>query len=213
MSTILGILSAILVIVWGLFRKKPAPAKQVFIPRYVHPGHTWTRMTDDGDVLIGIDDFAQTVLGRVDSLKLPRLLRFARQGQPLLQLSHGKRSVPFVSPLSGRVIEKNEMVLNNPSLINSAPYGDGWLVRIRPGRFAIESHNLFTGKTAQQFTEQAKEHLVRLFSRTPALMYQDGGVIIKDLSDRLSDDEWNLMVQEMFLVDKPDGEKRAIPQW
>ncbi len=211
MTTVLGILSAVLVIIWGMFRKKPAETKPVFVPRYIHPGHTWTRMTEDGDVLVGIDDFAQTVLGKVDGLKLPRLLHFARQGQPVLRVAHGKRSVQFVSPLSGRVIEKNEMVLNNPSIINSAPYGDGWLIRIRPGRFEIESHNLFTGKTAQQFIEQAKEQLVRLFSGTPALMYQDGGVIIKDLSDRLSDDEWNLMVREFF--GDPDEERRTIPQW
>lgn len=212
MSTILGILSALVIIIWGIIRKRPVPTNPVFVPRYIHPGHTWTRMTADGDALVGIDDFAQTVLGRIDTVGLPRLLHRARQGQPVFRLAHGKREVEFVSPLSGRVIEKNEMVMNNPSLVNSAPYGDGWLVRIRPARFAIESHNLFAGKTAHQFIEQAKEQLVRLFSGTPALMYQDGGIIIKDLSDRLSDDEWNLLVREFFCVD-PEGGRGAVPQW
>jgi hypothetical protein len=102
-------------------------------------------------------------------------------------------------------------------LINASPYADGWLVRIRPRKLKVEVNNLFTGKATSHFIEQAKEQLVRIFSTTPALMYQDGGVIIKDLSERVSDDEWKLLAKEFFLADDNDNvstrKKFFVPQW
>ncbi len=217
MSVILGIMTACILIIWGMLRKtKPNIVNNsVLIKRYVHPGHAWMRMTDDGDALVGIDEFAQTIVGVVDGVELPRLLKRVEQGQSAWKVRHHHRVVPFVSPVSGRVIQKNEMVLRNPMLINAAPYGDGWLLRIRPRKLKAEVNNLFTGKAMSHFIEQAKEQLVRIFSTTPALMYQDGGIIIKDLSERVSDDEWKLLAKEFFLADENGSAspRQFVPQW
>jgi hypothetical protein len=93
-------------------------------------------------------------------------------------------------------------VLTDPALINSSPYGDGWLIRVRPRRLAAQIHNLITGKTSQQWLDGARVQLARFFSGTPALMYQDGGVMLTNIADRCSDDEWNRLVNEFFLVDE-----------
>jgi glycine cleavage system H protein len=203
MSAILAIATACVLIIWGVFHKakKSVAAKPVFVKRYIHRGHTWMRATDDGDVLVGIDDFAQSLVGSIDDVELPRLLRRVKQGHPAWSLRHHRRVVPFVSPVSGRVIEKNEMVLRNPLLVNSSPYGDGWLLRVRPSKLESQLNNLFTGKAAQQLLEMAKGQLVRLFSTTPALTYQDGGVLLKNLGDRCSDEEWEALKKEFFLVE------------
>ncbi|MDL1893062.1 glycine cleavage system protein H [Sphingobacteriales bacterium CHB3] len=219
MSAILAFLTACVLIVWGMFRKtkKKEEMQPVFVRRYVHPGHTWMKMTEDGDVLVGVDEFAQSLIGTIDSVELPRLLRRVEQGSVAWSVRHGDRVVRMVSPVSGRVIEKNEMVLNNPLLVNSSPYNDGWLLRIRPMKLQTQINNLFTGKAMQQWLEQAKEQLVRIFSTTPALMYQDGGVIVKDLADKVSDEEWNTLEREFFLTgDQSDDNlhsKKSVPQW
>jgi len=116
----------------------------------------------------------------------------------------------MVSPVTGRVIEKNEMVLNDPSLVNSSPYGDGWLIRVRPRRLPAQLHNMLTGKPAGQWQDAVRAQLSRFFSGTPALMYQDGGVLVTNLCERCSDDEWNRLLKEFFLVNEQtkQSEKR-----
>jgi len=204
MSTILALVTVMALMAARLIRRTGsgvAVQSPVIVRRYIHPGHAWMRETEDGDVLVGIDDFAQSLIGTVDGLELPRLLRSVAQGEVAWKIRHGSRALPMVCPVSGRVIEKNEMVLTDPSLVNSSPYGDGWLIRVRPRRLRSETHNLITGKSAGQWLDSARAQLARFFSGTPALMYQDGGVMLTNLADRCSEDEWGRLVSEFFLVD------------
>ena len=182
-------------------RRRSVSETPVLIKRYIHPGHAWVRETEDGDVLVGIDDFAQSLIGAVEGVKLPRLLSRVRQGSCAWHLTHGSKTVPMLSPVTGRVIEKNEMVLHNPSLVNSSPYADGWLIRVRPRKLPGQLHNLLTGKAAHQWTDVVRAQLGRFFSGTPALMFQDGGVLVNNLADRCSDDEWRRLVKEFFLAE------------
>jgi glycine cleavage system H protein len=203
MSVLLAIAFLLVIILAEIVRaKKRAPAsKPVIVQRYVHPGHTWLRKTEDGDVLVGVDDFAQSVIGRVDEVKLPRLLHHVKQGVPGWKVRHNERWVQLVSPVSGWVTQTNEMVRINPSLLNTSPYGDGWLIRVRPFRLGEQLQNLFTGKAIQRWQDAARAQLNRMFSGVPALMYQDGGTLLMDICDRCSDEEWKAIEHELFLSD------------
>ena len=205
MSAILAFVTGIIIMVIGLIRHSTRGAvapSPVIVKRYHHPGHTWVRETEDGDVLVGIDDFAQSLIGTIEGLELPRLLKSVEQGEIAWKVRHGSRVVPMVCPVSGRVIEKNEMVLADPALVNSSPYGDGWLLRVKTRRLPSQLNNLITGKSAQHWLDGARARLAGFFSGTPALMYQDGGVMLKDLADRCSEEEWEKLVCEFFLVDE-----------
>jgi glycine cleavage system H protein len=203
MSIILAIILAAILIIAGVLRPRHTrnPVAQVLVRRYVHPGHGWLRSTEDGDVIVGMDNFAQSVIGSIDTVALPRLLRRVEQGGVAWEVVHGERRLKMVSPVSGRVVEKNEMVLNNPSLINNSPYGDGWLFKVHPTKLSPQLHNLLTGKTVAEWQETVKARLSRYFSATPALMYQDGGVMIPNLSERCSEQEWNGLTKEFFLTE------------
>jgi hypothetical protein len=74
-------------------------------------------------------------------------------------------------------------------------------MRIKPRKLSSQLPNLLSGKAVQQWQEDARAQLSRFFSGTPALMYQDGGVMLKNLSDRCSDEEWEALKKEFFLVD------------
>ena len=201
MSAILALITVIvLVIASALRRKTPAAVPPVFVKRYIHPGHMWVRETADGEVLVGIDEFAAGLIGSVDGLELPRMLRSVRQGEVAITVRHGSRRVPLISPVTGRVVGKNEMVAAKPSLAGDAPYGEGWLLRIRPRRLDAQLHNLLSGKPAQQWLDAARSQLAGFFSGTPALMYQDGGSLIDNLGDRCSDEEWERLVSTFFLT-------------
>ena len=205
MSLILALLTCMTLIVVGLIRsrnRKPH-VEEVIVPRYFHNGHSWARETEDGDVIVGIDDFAQSVIGSVDEITLPRLLRRVKQGKETWTIIHGRRALTVISPVSGRIVEKNEMVMRNPSLLNTAPYGDGWLLRVKTRSFALQRKNLLTGKIAHEWLDTAQARLHSFFQTTPALMYQDGGVVLKNISDRCSDDEWQRLVATFFQTKEP----------
>ena len=100
MSVILGIATACILIIWGLLRTKKQHTAPVLVRRYIHPGHAWMRETEDGDVLVGIDDFAQAVVGTVREVELPRLLKHVKHGEAAWRVRHHHRLVPFVSPVT-----------------------------------------------------------------------------------------------------------------
>jgi glycine cleavage system H protein len=208
MSTILGLLTAAILIGIGALRarKTEEHVAPVIVRRFVHPGHAWVRETEDGDVLIGIDDFAQSVLGSVDAVSLPRTLKSLKQGGTGFVLGHGSRSIRFISPVSGRVMQRNDMVLANPTLVNRSPYADGWLIRVRPSKLSMQLKNLLTGKPAQQWQDNVRARLTQFFSAaTPALMYQDGGEFVHDLSDKCSAQECDSLIKEFFHADAPSA--------
>jgi glycine cleavage system H lipoate-binding protein len=183
-------------------KEKPAEvAKPVLVKRYVHPGHSWLKITQDGDVLVGLDDFGQSLIGTIDEVKLPRLLRRIRQGESGWTVRHGNRSIAMRSPVTGWIVERNEMVLNNPSLINSAPYGDGWLFKVRPSKINLQLQNLLTGRDASRWQDTERAELGRFFTGTPALMFQEGGVLLQNLADKCSDTEWKSLAAKFFHVD------------
>jgi glycine cleavage system H protein len=206
MSVLLALTAVVLLIAWSMIRgKKPQKAAPpVLIQRYVHAGHAWLRMTEDGDVLVGIDDFAQSVIGTIEEVRLPRLLGRLKQGNTGWFVRHGRRVIPIVSPVTGRVIQKNEMAMHNPALLNSSPYGDGWVLRVRPRKLSPQLSNLFFGRVAMQWQDLARAQLARMFSATPALLLQDGGLMLHDLADRCSDAEWRAIEREVFLAGDDD---------
>lgn len=104
----------------------------------------------------------------------------------------------MVSPVSGWVVEKNEAVMHNPRLINASPYGEGWLIKVKPTELRAELNNTLSGRAAHKWQDFVRANLAGLFSGNAALSFQDGGVIISDLSERCSDEEWRRICREFF---------------
>lgn len=92
--------------------------------------HEWVRL--DGDTAtIGITHFAQEQLGDVVFVELPEKGATVRQFSSLGVVESVKAASDVYSPLSGEVLERNVKVIEKPELVNSAPYGDGWLLRVK----------------------------------------------------------------------------------
>jgi glycine cleavage system H protein len=94
--------------------------------------HEWA-LDDEGRVVVGITDYAQDQLGDVVFVGLPEPGTAVEAGRPLGEVESTKSVSDVYSPVSGKVVEKNVEVEDNPELINSDPYGKGWLVVIEPG--------------------------------------------------------------------------------
>ena len=92
--------------------------------------HEWARHEGDGRVRVGITDFAQDGLGDVVYVDIPEIGTEVRAGQPFGEVESTKSVSDVYSPVTGRVIERNGVLEEQPELVNQQPYGDGWMVAI-----------------------------------------------------------------------------------
>jgi glycine cleavage system H protein len=91
--------------------------------------HEWARASDSV-VRVGITDFAQDALGDVVFVDLPAVGTAVSKGGPLGEVESTKSVSQIYAPVSGTVVEVNEQLRATPEMLNSDPYGDGWLCAI-----------------------------------------------------------------------------------
>uniref|UniRef100_A0A7C4UCL7 Glycine cleavage system H protein n=1 Tax=candidate division WOR-3 bacterium TaxID=2052148 RepID=A0A7C4UCL7_UNCW3 len=97
---------------------------------FYHKEHMWVKV--DGDVaIVGLDDFAQKLAGEISFVDLPSEGDSVSKDEAIGSFETGKWMGKFFAPVSGEIIEKNNEVEDDPSLINSDPYGKGWIIKIK----------------------------------------------------------------------------------
>jgi glycine cleavage system H protein len=94
--------------------------------------HEWARSEPDGSVRLGITDFAQDALGDVVFVSLPDVGAQVSGGQSLGEIESTKSVSEIYAPFDGEVVARNDELDARPELLNSDPYGEGWVVTIRP---------------------------------------------------------------------------------
>ncbi|MEV5010948.1 glycine cleavage system protein GcvH [Streptomyces sp. NPDC001698] len=93
--------------------------------------HEWLSPVEDGVATVGITEFAANALGDVVYAQLPEVGDTVAAGETCGELESTKSVSDLYSPVSGEVTEINEDVVNDPSLVNSAPFEGGWLFKVR----------------------------------------------------------------------------------
>jgi len=92
--------------------------------------HEWVDV-EDGVATIGITDFAQSQLGDVVFLELPRQGRKLSAGETFGVIESVKAASDLYAPVAGTVLEVNERLVSNPELVNKDPLGEGWLIKVQ----------------------------------------------------------------------------------
>lgn len=92
--------------------------------------HEWVRVTGDS-VVVGITEFAQQQLGDIVYVSLPQSGDTIEPGTSIGELESTKSVNDLFAPVSGVVTERNEQLDSTPELVNSDPYGEGWLIKVR----------------------------------------------------------------------------------
>jgi len=91
--------------------------------------HEWVKI--DGDILmVGITDHAQSELGDIIFIEFPDLNQVISKDEPFGTIEAVKTVADLFAPVSGKIIEINQDIEDNPELVNSDPYGEGWIVKI-----------------------------------------------------------------------------------
>jgi glycine cleavage system H protein len=93
--------------------------------------HEWVRL-EDGIAVVGITDYAQDHLGDVVFVELPDVETEVAQFEPFGVIDSVKASSELYAPLSGEVEAVNDALTDQPELVNQEPYGEGWMIKVRP---------------------------------------------------------------------------------
>lgn len=112
--------------------------------------HEWIRDEGDGVVTVGITDHAQELLGDVVFVEAPELEAEVDAEEEIAVVESVKAASDIYAPIAGTIIEVNEELEDSPELVNSDPYGDGWMFKMKLANVA-DYDNLLT---SEQYAEE-----------------------------------------------------------
>ena len=117
--------------------------------------HEWVRVESDGVCVLGITGFAAESLGDVVFVELPEVGSQLSQFEKMGEIESVKAVSDLYSPITGRVTERNEQVIEEPELVNNGPYESGWLLKVS---FSDRSEldNLLTAEQYETFLAAQK---------------------------------------------------------
>jgi CheY-like chemotaxis protein/glycine cleavage system H lipoate-binding protein len=168
---------------------------------FISQGHCWVSMEQDGNVKVGIDDFAKKLIGKIDTIEFPNLSMVVKTGQPLFTIKQGNKTMTFNSPVSGKVIKLNKPLQYDIELLNVTPYDSNWICEVDAENIDTELKNLKIGKTAISFYQDDIEHFVELRKKTLKPVkdgeYENGEIYYGEL-EALDEPNWNKVSIEFF---------------
>jgi glycine cleavage system H protein len=107
--------------------------------------HEWVHVEGD-NCRIGITDYAQNSLHEVVYADLPKVGRVLGKGESFGTVESVKAVSEVYSPVSGEVLETNQKLVDAPELVNQQPYGEGWLILLKPSKLGEELSSLMPAK-------------------------------------------------------------------
>jgi len=163
-----------------------------------HLGHTWAAPEGNRLFRVGMDDFAQQLVGEPSALDLPGPGDQVKQGELGWTVRVGPRAVRMLSPVDGVVEEVNSEVRGSPGIVNDEPYERGWLMKVRVGDHGKPQRNLLSADMAREWLGQAAEGLRTMWTRELGVALPDGGAPVKGFARALSDDRWDALAEELL---------------
>jgi glycine cleavage system H protein len=119
-----------------------------------HQEHEWTRV-NGSQATVGISHFAQDALGDIVFIELPKTGAVVKAGQQIGELESTKTTSTLYSPVSGTIVQVNAALKDHPEVVNSDPYGQGWMVVIDLSN-ADEVNALMTAAQYEAFLANQK---------------------------------------------------------
>lgn len=107
--------------------------------------NVWARKEADGTITVGMTAYACTLAGEVVAYTPKKVGKDIDQGKSVATVESGKWVGPVKAPVTGEVLATNDAVSAKPGTINADPYGNGWLVKMKPSNWDGESGALVTG--------------------------------------------------------------------
>jgi len=165
-----------------------------------HQGHAWAQVNNNERVKVGVDDFVQKLIGKVDKILLPRKGALVRQGEQGFAFQIDGKTIPVLAPVEGEVVKVNEAVLNDPDKLQNDPYGEGWLFEVQSRNWQKDKSNLFSGDLAKAWLRQHVDRISELMTSRMGVVLQDGGAIAPGFARELEPEHWDDLTSEFLLT-------------
>jgi len=211
----------VLIIFWRLSGKQVALKAQIKnilgiltpvslkIPQglFFNRKHTWVHLEDSGSARVGMDDFLMHITGdvKIDSLK--NTGENINKGDLLAEIYNKDNRLKVYSPISGEIVLGNMLLNDYPEIINTDPYENGWVYKIKPSNWVNETKSYFLAEEANRWfseeLERFKEFLtgmsMRKYASKPSMiLLQDGGELRDNILTDLPGEVWDDFQKEFL---------------
>ncbi len=116
------------------------------------PSHEWVRVENDGTLTVGLSGHAQQQLGDLVFVETPEVDRECEAEEGIAVVESVKAASDIYAPVAGRIVDTNPNLSDNPELVNSDPYGEGWLFKLAPNDID-DIENMMTPDDYEAFLE------------------------------------------------------------
>lgn len=184
------------------FEKMSVPA-DIFLDG----GHTWVKVAPSGTADIGLDSFAEKLVGTIDAVVLPEVGTKVARGDVLFALRQGTRRAGFSSPLDGVVTDVHKDMNWNPEVVHEDPYKSGWICSIKPWKLAQNLKELRIANEARSWLREEAEKFQQFLASQPletmqlGQVLQDGGHPVPGVLEYVDEGTWKKF-NELFLKAK-----------
>ncbi|MDP2890108.1 MAG: hypothetical protein Q8P34_14225 [Bacteroidota bacterium] len=165
---------------------------------YFDKTHTWAFMEKDGNVKVGLDDFLQHVTGTLNRVIMKEPGEMVRKGEKILTIVRDGKQLNIYSPISGIIVEQNQKLISDTSVINSSPFSKGWVYLIEPKNWLREIQFMIMGENYREWLQNEFTRLKDFFAsstRINSVAYahitlQDGGELTDNILADLEPEVW-----------------------
>jgi glycine cleavage system H protein len=133
------------------------PAQLLYTPK-----HTWAQTMPDGNIRVGVSDYAQKHLKGIVHIHTEPVGKEINKMEPLGFAETWMIMLDLYAPISGKIVKVNENLKNDPHIINEDPYDDGWIVEIKPKNSLVleeELRNLLSAREYNELVSKLEERL------------------------------------------------------
>lgn len=172
---------------------------------FLAPCHSWISLERNGMVRIGIDDFAQKILGKIDRLELPNRGRTVKKGEALFSVNRGDRTIAFPSPVSGKVAFVHAELNSRIDYLHMKPYELGWICSIEPSSLHEELKALKIGAAAVEWYQKEIDkyyEMIKKINHEKQVVEAGTKGVEEDVAEKMNREIWtefpNSFLQSCF---------------
>ena len=165
---------------------------------YYDKSHTWAFMEKNGFVKIGIDDFLIRITGNINKLRMKEQGEKINKGEAVLSIIQNGKQLTIKSPISGIIKSINKQIIENPAIVNSSTFNEGWIYTIEPTNWTRELQFLLIADVYKEWLKNEFSRLKDFFATIrvsnnnefATIILQDGGEIKENILADYGPEVW-----------------------
>ena len=178
------------------------------IPRglFYNHNHTWAYLEKSGTAKIGIDDLLQHLTGSVQVKPIKNLGDTVKKGETIASFKQKGKTLNITSPISGKIVNLNDEIVQNPAVLNIDPYNKGWICSVEPSNWKNETGGCYLAEDAvnwaakeiDRFKDFVAFSLKKHFPDYSLVALQDGGELKDNTLSELPEEIWQDFQKEFL---------------